>query len=356
VIRVRIGLARPGFALDVAFETETRVTGVLGPSGAGKTTLVHVIAGLMRPDRGEISIDGDTVFDSARGVDLPPEKRRIGVVFQEHRLFPHLSVKGNLLYACRGGAGFERTVDLLELGPLVDRRVHALSGGERQRVALGRALLSSPRLLLLDEPLASLDGRLRRQIIPFLRRVVEATAVPVMMISHDLTEILQLTDRLLVLDRGGVLGHGRLTDVIQDVRAFGVVREGGLSNVLFARVVSNHPEDGVSVLGIGRRADGSPETTLLAPMRDADAGAAAPIAIAPTDVALAPHRITELSIQNQIRGVVRRCSGDGRRVIVELDIGVPLIAEISRPAAAALRPEAGRELVCLIKSQSIQHL
>ena len=356
MIRVHIGLSRPGFALDVAFETETRVTGVLGPSGAGKTTLVHVIAGLARPDRGEISIDGDTVFDSARGINLPPEKRRIGVVFQEHRLFPHLAVKGNLLYACRGGAGFDDTVGLLELGPLLHRRVHSLSGGERQRVALGRAMLSSPRLLLLDEPLASLDGRLRRQIIPFLRRVVEATAVPVMMISHDLTEILQLTDRLLVLDRGGILSHGRLTDVIQDVRALGVVREGGLSNVLFARVVSNHPEDGVSVLGLGRRADGAPETTLLAPMCDADPGAAAPIGIAPTDVALALHRISELSIQNQILGIVRRCSGDGRRVMVELDIGVPLIAEISRPAAAALKPEPGRELVCLIKSQSIQHL
>ena len=199
MIRADVQLDRGDFSLNVEFQAEGGVTGVFGPSGAGKTTLINLIAGLERPDSGSISLNGRTLFDREADLDVPAHRRRIGVVFQEHRLFPHYLVKGNLLYgAPRGSDEFSRIVDLLELGPLLQRRPHQLSGGERQRVALGRALLSNPKLLLLDEPLASLDQRLRQQIIPYLRRNHSDALDFLPFVSHDLTEVLQLPHRLLL--------------------------------------------------------------------------------------------------------------------------------------------------------------
>lgn len=353
MIHCRVQFARDGFALDVDFQADAPVTGVFGASGAGKSTLINLVAGLQRPDRGSIALDGRSVFDRARSIDVPAHRRRIAVVFQEHRLLPHYSVKGNLLYGARGRSSLGPIADLLELGPLLERRVWQLSGGERQRVALGRALLAEPRLLLLDEPLASLDGRLKRQIIPYLQRIRDAAAAPMLYVSHDLTELLQLTDRLLVLDRGRLAGHGRYADLVHDEAVLEVVHDRGMSNLLPARVLEHHAGDGLSVLAIGPGGAGA--RRLVAPLAAAPPGAAVTLSVQPWDIALATAPIEAISIQNQLRGTVTRSSSHQRRVLVEVDIGEPIIVEVSRRAAAALDVEAGRPIICLIKSNAIRY-
>ncbi len=181
------------FAVTAQFESESGATGLFGPSGAGKTTIVNMIAGLLRPDRGRIVLDGEVLFDQAARIAVPAWRRRIGYVFQEGRLFPHLSVRHNLDYGrWIGGhaadpAAFAHVVELLDIGPLLDRRPGKLSGGERQRVAVGRALLMRPRLLLLDEPLASLDAGRKAEILPYLQRLRDEAKVPMVYVSHDAT-------------------------------------------------------------------------------------------------------------------------------------------------------------------------
>ena len=363
MIHASLQLARREFSFAVDFQSDSPVTGVFGPSGAGKTTLVHLIAGLERPDHGMISVNGHTLFDTNRKMNVPTHRRRLGVVFQEHRLFPHLSVKGNLLYGCtlpaHGGLRtreFTSIVDLLELGPLLERRVTEISGGERQRVALGRAVLSQPRLLLLDEPLASLDVRLKQQIIPYLRRVRDVLAIPMLYVSHDLTELLQLTDRLLVLEQGRVAGYGRYADLVHDQLVLSVVHDRGMNNVLNARVRSHGPTDGVSVLELGDKAQPAHASELIAPLAPAAPGARVTVSIQPWDIALATQPVREVSIQNQFRGSVVRVSAHDRSMLVEIDIGAHLIVEISRRSAAALNITPGQPIICLIKSHAIRYV
>lgn len=202
------------FTVKAAFEGDNAVTALFGPSGSGKTSIVNMVAGLIAPDRGRIAVDGDVLFDDARGIDLPAHRRHIGYVFQDGRLFPHLSVARNLDYGRwmsgqpRDEQQFNHVVDLLDLRPLLRRRPGALSGGERQRVALGRALLMRPRLLLLDEPLASLDAARKQEILPYLERLRDDTRLPMVYVSHDATEVRRLASRVILLEDGGVIATG----------------------------------------------------------------------------------------------------------------------------------------------------
>src|SRR6185437_8497654 len=202
------------FRLSARFAGETGATALFGPSGAGKTSLINMIAGLVRPDRGRITLDDDVLFDSATRVDLPAWRRRIGYVFQDGRLFPHLSVKHNLTYGrWMSGhrvddADFTSVTELLDIGPLLGRRPGRLSGGERQRVAVGRALLMRPRLLLLDEPMASLDTRRKQEILPYLQRLRDDANVPIVYVSHDAAEVKALATRVVMLDSGRIVNAG----------------------------------------------------------------------------------------------------------------------------------------------------
>ena len=198
------------FSLVAAFEAAGGCTALFGPSGAGKTSIISMIAGLTRPDRGRIVLDGETLFDSKARIDVPVSRRRIGTVFQEGRLFPHLSVKHNLDYGrwmnghAFDPATFEHVVALLDIGQLLARRPGKLSGGERQRVAIGRALLAKPRLLLLDEPLASLDAVRKGEIVPYLERLRDEAQVPIIYVSHDAGEVTRIASRVVMLEAGRV--------------------------------------------------------------------------------------------------------------------------------------------------------
>ena len=208
MLELDLSWGRGHFALDVAARMTHRVTGLRGPSGSGKSTLLSLIAGLKKPDRGVIRFQGRTLVDTGKRFFLPPERRGIGLVFQDAQLFPHLSVKSNLLYGRRHRKPAERRfrfddiVELLEIGHLLERRPNLLSGGEKQRVALGRALLFSPRLLLLDEPLASLDPQRKQQILPFLRRIRDDTEVPLLYVSHAEEEVAYLTEAVWRIHQG----------------------------------------------------------------------------------------------------------------------------------------------------------
>jgi molybdate transport system ATP-binding protein len=214
VLRVDVFKQLGEFSIQAAFTSEGRVTGLFGSSGAGKTSLINMIAGLLTPDRGTIVIDGEVLDDTANGLHIAAHRRRIGYVFQDARLFPHLDVRQNLDYGrrmnglARDDAGEKRIVDLLDIGALVDRRPGKLSGGERQRVALGRALLARPRLLLLDEPLGSLDEERKAEILPYLIRLRDETGVPMVYVSHDPDEMLKLASHIAIIRRGRLVAFG----------------------------------------------------------------------------------------------------------------------------------------------------
>jgi molybdate transport system ATP-binding protein len=214
MLRVDVVKQLGEFSLEASFESEGRVTGLFGASGAGKTSLVNMIAGLLRPDRGTIAIDGETLDDTASGLHVPPWRRRIGYVFQDARLFPHLDVRQNLDYGRRmnglaaDAVQHKRVTDLLDIGHLLDRRPGKLSGGERQRAALGRALLAKPRLLLLDEPLGALDESRRAEILPYLVRLRDEARIPMVYVSHDAAEVRQVATQIVLLQRGRVSSFG----------------------------------------------------------------------------------------------------------------------------------------------------
>jgi molybdate transport system ATP-binding protein len=244
-VDVRLTLDR--FSLEARFSTTSRVTGVFGASGSGKTSLLETIAGLRRDARGIVRFGERGFHDTERGIFIRPERRGIGYVPQDGLLFPHLDVRGNLLAGSRraraAGRDAEATmttaIELLELGPLLKRGVGSLSGGERQRVALARALCSGPRILLLDEPLASLDLPLRRRLLPFLGRIRDEFRVPMLLVSHDPVEVVALCEDLLVLDRGQVVARGEPREVLSDPAVFSLADKEGFENILPCTIREN---------------------------------------------------------------------------------------------------------------------
>lgn len=353
MIEIRVRKTLQPFELCVDETCRYPVTALFGPSGSGKTTLLQMIAGLVRPDGGEIRVDGQTLFSSEQGVDVPPERRRIGTVFQDSLLFPHLTVARNLRYGYDLAPGGERrftvdrVVDLLQLGPLVDRMPGTLSGGERQRVALGRAILMSPRLLLMDEPLASLDARLKERIMPYLRHIRTDLEIPILYVSHSVSEILQLTGQVIVLEEGRVLAHGDFFDVIHTPGVLPMAEAHGFENVLPVEVVRSDAASGVTVVRFG-------EQELKVPLCDRPPGSRVFVGMRANDLILSRSRPEGLSVRNAFEGRITALPEDGGTQLVTIDVGKRIVAEVTREAVQELGLKVGEPVVCLIKTHSVR--
>ena len=341
-----------GFTLDVAFEAPAGVTALFGPSGAGKSSIVAAIAGLLRPDAGRIVVDGVVLSDCTIGQHVKVEHRRLGLVFQDARLFPHMTVAGNLRYGLRrapaGPIKWETVVELLGLGGLLDRRPHSLSGGERQRVAIGRALLSQPRLLLLDEPLASLDAARKAEILPYLLRLKAALALPMVYVTHALEEVFFLADTLVLLDAGRVLACGGVAELSSRGDLPLAARDDAAA-VLDAEVVEHHPARRLSLL----RAGGM---TLWVPLLSGRLGAQVRVRIPAREIILATEAPSAISLHNVVSGTVRAIHEDAARhaALVEVDVGgALLLARVTPDAVARLALVAGGPVLALIKSMAV---
>jgi len=355
MIEFDIKLARGQFALDASLKSEARVIGLFGPSGAGKSTLLNVLAGSIKPAQGKVVINGRCLLDTDSGIDIPMHQRRIGMVYQDGRLFPHMSVRNNLVYGMRllpetaRRYSLERITELLEIGPLLEQRPAQLSGGERQRVALGRALLASPDCLLMDEPMASLDVRLKSQILPFLRRVKEETAVPMIYVSHAMPEILDLTQQLAVMQDGRILSYGDYHEVLTSQAVLPLAHSLGIENVLVVTIAENHADLGHSVAILR-------EHHLTLPLSQHEPGSRVPIAVPAAHIALAKSSVNGISIQNQLSGRITEIKLVGHRALISVDISTPLQVEVSEKSVRELGLETGQEIYCLIKTQSLRYL
>ncbi|MCT8159563.1 molybdenum ABC transporter ATP-binding protein [Pseudoruegeria sp. SHC-113] len=342
----------PGLAFDIRFKAAAGITVLLGPSGCGKTTVVNAIAGILRPDVGRISLGQEVLMDSGSGRFLPPRARRIGYVFQDARLFPHMSVESNLLYGARRrgiarNADFQELVALLGLGGLLKRAPARLSGGERQRVALGRALLSGPDVLLMDEPMAALDEGRKADLLPYIERLAQERAVPMLYVTHNISEAARLADTIVVLERGRVAAFGPAADVFSDPELAPVlgVREAGA--VVEGRVEGAY-SDGLAEVAV-------PGGRLFLPGLSAEKGAAVRLRIEAQDVMIAlepPRGISALNILPVVVTSVKQGHGPG--VLVQLANGdMRLLARVTKRSAMALDLREGLACHAVLKSVSV---
>ena len=352
-LEVNVRAQRGSFRLAAQFTSDATLTALFGPSGSGKTSVLNAIAGLLTPDAGRIALDGRVFYDGA-GVCLPPQTRRIGYIFQEGRLLPHLSVRQNLLYgrffspAAERSADYERVVALLDLARLLARRPHNLSGGEKQRVAIGRALLASPRLLLMDEPLAALDAARKGEILYYIERLRDEIGLPMVYVSHSLDEVVRLADSIVVLSEGRVVGSGALREMMgrAQFRPYLGRQEGGA--VIEARVAAQDLESGLARLEFAGGALEIPDVEALV-------GERVRVRIRARDVSLALTRPIGVSIRNILPGtVVALVPEEGPSLDIELDLGgTPLIARITRRSTLDLGLKPGLPVFALVKSVSI---
>jgi molybdate transport system ATP-binding protein len=346
-LRVEISHRFPGFDLTVDLTAPPGLTCLFGRSGSGKTTIINAVAGLLRPDRATITLDGVALHD------LAPHQRRVGYVFQDARLFPHLTVAQNLAYGARVRRipvrDLDRIVELLGIGALLPRRPGSLSGGERQRVAIGRALLSDPRILLMDEPLASLDEARKAEILPHIEALRDQVGLPILYVSHSLAEVARLATTIAVVNAGRVAASGPAESILSDpglARLMGL-REAGA--ILTARV-AGHEDDGLTRLDTGAG-------PLWLPRIAAAVGARVRVRIAAQDVILSLTRPEGLSALNILPGrIARLVEGDGPGVLVQIDLAPGLLlARLTRRSATALGLAPGMQVHAVLKSVAVAH-
>ncbi|MBD9371086.1 molybdenum ABC transporter ATP-binding protein [Rhizobium sp. ARZ01] len=342
------------FQLDAAFTSEGGVTALFGRSGSGKTSLIRAIAGLVRPDEGRIALNGDVLVDTKRKIFVPTHKRRFGYIFQEARLFPHLTVRGNLTYgrwfAPRGTEteSFERIVDLLGIAALLGRRPANLSGGEKQRVAIGRALLSAPRMLLMDEPLAALDEERKAEIMPYLERLRDETKVPIVYVSHAVHEVARLADRVVLLNDGRVEAIGAVSDVLGGPMLATAADRREAGSVLVGTVAAFDPRHRLATVRLKA-------CELHVPNTDAGVGRTARVHIPARDVMLATGRPEGLSALNILEGTIETIIPDSEGMItVRVDCGGDAIhSRITALSGERLQLHPGKTIFAIIKTVAL---
>lgn len=358
---IDLAVTRGTQTIEARFDVPPRgITALIGRSGAGKTSLLMAAAGLLPAARGSVRLGEETLFDSARGLVLPPHRRRLGLVFQDGRLFPHRSVRGNLLYgARRAGAdghspGFDEVVALLGLEALLARRPHQLSGGERQRVALGRALLARPRALLMDEPLASLDPPRRHELLGYIAQLPARLALPILYVTHQMDEVMRLADRVVLMSDGRVAASGSALDLLSDLSLGPLVGRFEAGSVLTGRVSQSQDEWQLSIVEVaGQR--------ITVPRIPVPAGTSVRLRVRARDVAL-QREVLATSASNQLAGTVLRViDRDPPYAAVELGLAGPdsppgarLWALVTRRSVHALGIVAGQPFVASFKAVAVE--
>jgi molybdate transport system ATP-binding protein len=337
------------FRLDARFRVEQPgVTALFGPSGAGKTTIIDAIAGLLRPEEGRIVVDGKTLLDTAEGLFVPPRLRRTGYVFQDARLFPHLSVEGNLRFGWRRAqkratrAELDEILDLLGLDTLLHRKPAKLSGGEKSRVALGRALLANPRMLLLDEPLAALDSARKAEILPYLERLRDRARLPMIYVTHSVDEVSRLADAMIVLDAGRVAAQGNIFDLLSDPKLGALVPAHG---AVFPARLAEQRADGLTALSF----DGG---SLLVPRVPLSPGTPMRVRLRADDVMLALEAPRAISANNvlpvEVRGI--HMADDASADVQLVCGGISFVSRITRASLDRLGLDRGRRIFAIVKS------
>ncbi len=343
-----------GFSLDINVSFQSKVTSIFGPSGAGKTSLLDAIAGLRKVFSGEIEIGGKLLFSSARGIDLSPQERSIGYVPQEAALFPHLSVRKNIMFGARrrtnavavAGINLGHVAELLEILHVLDRPVTRLSGGECQRVALARAILSCPQLLLLDEPLASLDIGLKERIIPYLRRVREEFAIPIIYVSHNPTEVLALADWVVMIKEGKVVTEGAPRDILTSERVLSDLDENELENVFDVELIESDPAGGRSRVRLQSGQE------LFIPYTFRPSKTLFQIGIRGDDVLVAIKRPEGISAANVLQGMIRGIETRDGQSILRIEAGVVFYVRLTYSAVDRLMLKEGRDVFLIFKARS----
>jgi len=353
-LRVDVERKLGAFRLQAKFSADVGVTALFGRSGSGKTSLVNVIAGLLKPDRGRVEIEGRVLFDSERGTDVPTSRRRVGYVFQEGRLFPHLSVRQNILYGRFFiGTGeryvhLDQVIELLGLAHLLDRRPAALSGGEKQRVAIGRALLANPQVLLMDEPLAALDEQRKGEILQYIERLRDEVKIPIIYVSHAIEEVVRLADTMVLLSAGAMHAVGRPDEIMGrlDLRPMTGKFEAGA--VIDTRVSAYDGKYDLSTLSFSGG-------ELLVASVSASIGEPVRVRIRARDVSLALARPQAISILNVLHGTVAEISpGDDAVVDVRIQVGVAsVLARTTRRSLDQLQLQLGKPVYAMVKAISL---
>jgi molybdate transport system ATP-binding protein len=354
VIEVGVYKRQGEFVVDACFRSgRAAVTVLFGRSGAGKTSVVNMVAGLSCPDRGFIRLNGASLFDSAKRINLPPEKRRIGYIFQDGRLFPHMTVRRNLMYGMKLLAppdrliGFDQVVDLLGISHLLSHKPATLSGGEKQRVAIGRALLTSPRLLLMDEPLASLDQARKSEVMPFIGKLPAALSIPIIYVTHSVDEVLQLADDIVLMNCGKSVIGGNVPEVIQRAEFQDVFGRQEAFSVVSMVVKDHDASAGLTLLQ-------GPAACLKLPLMNCATGEPVRVRIRARDVAIALESPSKISVQNILEGSIEGVDMINDFLVdVRLNVGFTLLARLTTKAKNDLDLKVGRKVFALIKSVSI---
>jgi molybdate transport system ATP-binding protein len=344
-----------GFKLRAQLDAPTPgVVALFGRSGCGKTTLINIISGLLQPDEGQVELDEVTLTDTRRRIRVPVERRRMGYVFQDARLFPHLGVLANLRYGERRAPkeartiGLDEVLALLGLEPLLKRRPYQLSGGERQRVALGRALLSQPRLLLLDEPLAGLDAARREEVLPYLETLRDSLSIPMVFVSHQLDEVLRLATHVALMEAGEIVACGTLSDISVQPELRAIVGPEAVGSILDGIVTSVDAAEEMADIQLGGG-------VLHVSVQHARVGARMRIQLLARDIILATELPRGLSVRNALQGLISEISPDiGHAVLIKVDIGAgaAVLARVTRKALEALQLQVGMSIWVLVKAVS----
>ncbi|MBN2529566.1 MAG: molybdenum ABC transporter ATP-binding protein [Deltaproteobacteria bacterium] len=354
---VKLSLSEISFSYDTTMEGG--IFGVFGVSGSGKSTLMKVICGIERAHTGQVIFNDTVFFDSEKGIHIPPHKRQVGVVFQEHYLFPHLTIAQNLTFGSRYTTmekiSFSDVIALLDLAPLMKKKPSKLSGGERQRVAIGRALLQQPRMLLLDEPFSNLDRSRRKQIISYLLKIHNRFGIPLLIISHDLEDILRLTQSIIIIECQSIKATGDYLHIAEQAIVPHLITPRRFINIVELVHQAYLPKQRINHFGATKDGPTLMATNSGAFSNERQHGRRVRLAIAPDDIALGSDTCRNISMQNQLQGTVTHILHMNDSFYVTLDCGgISLVSEITPAALYQLDVKPGAILVCLFKAKAVE--